>query len=347
MKTIKKILLAFIFTVFWLTHLSFYNLASAQNVYDWVLNRTTSSKWWSWALSSALRGWDDIVKDAKWADLFNAQVIVLIGYAIDIFIVVGIAIAFIGWYKIMMSNKEDSSKEWIRMVVFGVLWIIIMASARFLAEWLVWSNGIISDEFTVHRIISKDGLTVSTLLEPRWVTFATALYEKILFPFIKVALYLVTWILFFMMVVKVLWYVTSTDDSVKKKAWWVIIRCVIGILIVMWSKQLVESVMWKQEIVINENVEWINEQTPWSVLNFGTIPIITQVINRVMWLTMFIVLVLIIIQWYRMFTKPDDPKNRERLKKTLLYIIIWVLVIWASYAISQILVINNIPITAS
>jgi hypothetical protein len=41
-----------------------------------------------------------------------------------------------------------------------------------------------------------------------------------------------------------------------------------------------------------------------------------------------------------MFAKPDDPKNRDRLKKTLLYVSIWVLVIWASYVISNVLVLN-------
>lgn len=81
----------------------------------------------------------------------------------------------------------------------------------------------------------------------------------------------------------------------------------------------------------------------WSqILQFGSVPIISQVINWVMWLTMLIVLVLVIVQAYKMFAKPDDPKNRESLKKTLLYIIIWVLVIWASYIISNVLVVNNI-----
>jgi hypothetical protein len=53
---------------------------------------------------------------------------------------------------------------------------------------------------------------------------------------------------------------------------------------------------------------------------------------------------LIIIQWYKIFTKPDDPKTRESMKKAILYILIWVLVIWASYIISNVLVLNNIPI---
>lgn len=286
-------------------------------------------------LSSTVK--EDMKKDAitqsKWWEVFNQQILNIIWYAINVFMVIGIVVAFIGAFKIMTSDKEETSKEWIRLVVFGIIWIIIMVSARFFAEWLVWDKGIIEEEFR----FSGDN-------QPNWIRFASNLYENILYPFIKIALYLVVWFLFFMMVGKVIGYVTSTDDSAKKKAWWVIIWCVIGILIVMWAKQVVEAVMWEQKVVINENAQRIIDQTPWTALNFGSIPIVTQIINWVMWLTVFIVLVLIIIQWYKMFTKPDDPKNRESLKKTLLYIIIWVVVIWAAYAISSILVINNVPL---
>ena len=330
MKTIKKLLFTLLLSIFGLINLSIFNLASAQNVYNDVLGNTTSN-----ILESAIK-WGDVVEKETWSKLFNDQVLKLIWYVIDIFIVIWIVVAFIGGYKIMTSDKEESLKEWIRIVLFGVLWIIIMVSARFLAEWLVWTGGIISNEFILNNN------------NPNWVKFASALYSNILYPFIKIALYFVVWFLFFMMVGKVIGYVTSTDDSVKKKAWWVIIWCVVWILIVMWSKQIVEAVMWKQEAVLNTNAEWVNGGSKtwmWNnILWFENIPLVAQIINWVMWLTMFIILVLILIQWYKMFTKPDDPKNRESLKKTLLYIIIWVLVIWAAYAISSVLVINNVPV---
>ena len=338
MKILKNLLLSSMLAIFGLVHLSVFSVTYAAddnktNIYDEVINQTISNRDWNSALSTAINWWD-VITDEKWADLFNAQVLRIVGYVIDIFIVIWIIIAFIGGYKIMTSDKEESLKEWIRLILFGVLWIIIMVSARFLAEWLVWSWGIISNEFA----------NVSDNNQPNWIAFASALYEKILYPFIKIALYFVVGFLFFMMVGKVISYVTSTDDSVKKKAWWVIIWCVVGILIVMWSKQIVEAVMWNQNTVLNTNAQWINDQTPGSILNFGSVPIVTQIINWVMWLTMFVILVLILIQWYKMFTKPDDPKNMESLKKTLLYIIIWVLVIWAAYAISSVLVINNVPV---
>ena len=63
-----------------------------------------------------------------------------------------------------------------------------------------------------------------------------------------------------------------------------------------------------------------------------------------MGLTMLIVLILIIVQGYKILTKPDDSKTREGMKKAIIYILIWVLVIGASYVISNALVLNNIPI---
>lgn len=332
MKLIKKALIGIMLFVFALPNICILNFALASNSpYDWVLKTTISTpKWEQWSLESAISHGDDIVAGETWWDLVNEQVKVLIWYAIDVFIVIGIALAFFGGYTIMTSNSEDKMKEWIRLIIFGILWIIIMMSARFLAEWLVWSDGIISKEFQWS--------------DPVWVQLAQNLYEKLMYPFIKVALYLVIWVLFFMMAAKVITFVISTDEAAKKKAWWIIIWCVVGILIIMWSKQIVEAVMGSQEEVLNtaaKTFEWWRDDWMWAELTeFNNIQLISQVINRVMWLTMFVIVVLIIIQWYSMFTKPDDPKNRERLKKCMLYVIIWVLVIWTSYVISNVLVLN-------
>jgi hypothetical protein len=213
-----------------------------------------------------------------------------------------------------------------------------MVSARFIASSLVWSNGIIRTEFANDMEIYH---------QPNWVDFSDAIYNRIMFPFIKIALYFVVWILFFAMVAKVISFVTATDDAAKKKAGWVIIWCVIWILIVMWSKQIVEAVIWNQNEVLNNAAEWISwwEEGMWEeILDFGSIPIIAQIINWVMWLTMLAIVVLIIIQWYKIFTKPDDPKTRESLKKAILYILIWILVIGAAYVISNVLVVNQISI---
>ncbi len=335
MKTIKKLLNMFILSFALLINILPINLSFAQeNPYNAALLRTTNGR----SLNSAINWWD-VVNDPqlKWSNLFNEQVNKIIGYVINIFVVIWIAVAFIGGYKIMMSDKEDTLKEWIRLVAFGVLWIIIMVSAKFLATSLVWDSGIITNEFA----------NPSDKYIPNWIQFASNLYNNIMYPFIKIILYFVVWALFFVMVGKVAWFVMATDDSTKKKAWWIIIWSVVWILIVMWAKQIVESVMWNQDKVLNEDATWISwwedEWMWWQLLDFWSVPLVAQIINWVMWLTMFAILVLIIIQWYKIFTKPDDPKTLEGLKKAILYILIWVLVIGAAYVISNVLVINKIP----
>lgn len=335
MKTIKKLLNTFILSLILLINIvPMWNLAFAENPYDVALHRTTNSG----SLHSAIN-WGDVVNDpnAKWAELLNKQVDKIIGYVINIFIVIWIAVAFIGGYKIMTSDKEDSLKEGIRLVAFGVLWIIIMVSAKFIATSLVWSDGVITQEFVDNN----------TDRVPNWIQFADNLYNNIMYPFIKIILYFVIWALFFIMAGKVIWFVTATDDGTKKKAWWIIIWSIVWILIVMWSKQIVESVIWNQSEVLKKSATWItwweDKWMWWQLLDFGSIPLVIQIINWVMGLTMFAILVLIIIQWYKIFTKPDDQKTVGWLKKTLLYIIIWVLVIWAAYLISNILVINKLP----
>lgn len=331
MKTIKKFLLASILAIFWFANLAMITTpvdAANLGIYNDVIWRSGRTTQW-WSLKSAI-AWTEDVGSGTGSDLVNDQILKLVGYIIDIFIVVWIAVAFIGWFKIMTSDDEKTMKEWIRLVVFGIIWIIIMVSARFLAIGL---TDLLDTEFVDAWIDT-----------PRWMRFASDLYKKLVYPFIKVALYFVIGILFFMMAWKVVGFMVSTDDTAKKKAGGVIIRSIVWILIIMWAKQLVEAVMWQQSTVTRTDVDRIDGQSPESILEFGSMPIVYQILNWVMWLTMFAILVLVVLQWYKMFTKPDDPKTRESLKKTLIYIIIWVLVIWWAYAISSVLVMNNIPI---
>ena len=324
MKTFKKLLSAFALFVLSIAGLSNLNFALAApsdtgDPYTEAILNTIDDQ----SLGVIV---PDAVTDQTGEKLFNQQVLKLIDYAIDVFIVIWIAIAFFWAYKIMFSGKEDAFKEWINLVVYGLLWVIIMVSAKFIA-WTLIDN----------LSTNLDRTSIS------WINLVSDLYKNLLYPFIKVALYLVVWALFIMMAIKLVSFIISTDDVAKKKAWWIILWCAIWILIVMGSKQIVEGIMWKEDAILNTEAWEISEV--WNQIRaFESAPIIAQVINWIMWLSMFVVLLLIIIQAYRMFAKPDDPKNRERLKKTLLYIVIWVLVIWASYIISTVLVVDNIPI---
>ena len=158
MKLIKKVLFTFLLFIFGVNLFvcSFIFADWTKTPYDAVISSTVDGT----GLESAISYQWDIITDQSWWQLINEQVKLLIWYVIDVFIVIWIAIAFLGGYKIMTSSSEDQMKEWIRLVGFGVLWIIIMMSARFIASWLVWDNGVISGQF----ITSEDW--------PNWVKLA-------------------------------------------------------------------------------------------------------------------------------------------------------------------------------
>jgi hypothetical protein len=105
------------------------------------------------------------------------------------------------------------------------------------------------------------------------------------------------------------------------------------------AKQLVEAVFGKRETVINKTANTLGEIGT-GIFETQNIPIIYQVINRVMTLTAFVVLVLIIFQTFQMLTKPDDAEMPKKIRKTLIYVVIGILVIGSGYIISNVLLIN-------
>ena len=71
----------------------------------------------------------------------------------------------------------------------------------------------------------------------------------LLFPFLKIAIYLALGVLVVVMISRVISYILSVEELAKKKSMGVIIRTVVGMLIIIASKQIVEAVYGKQETV--------------------------------------------------------------------------------------------------
>lgn len=262
--------------------------------------------------------------DAKGAKGAVARIEQLIDILMPIIISLGIAIAFFGGYKIMASSKEDSVKEGGRLVLMGVIGIIIIVSAKFIASTLI--NGILLD--SMENAGGFNGILVTENL-----------YEKLILPFVKFAIYIAAAILFFVLAGRVFSFLTSTDEGVRKKAGGMIARSAIGIIVILAAKQLVEAVFGKRQQVINQNAEDIGDIGS-GIFETWNIPIVYEVINWIMALATFVVLVIIIFQTIQMLTKPDDAEIPKKIKKTLMYVAIGVIVIGAGYVISNVLLIN-------
>lgn len=262
---------------------------------------------------STLWGWDAIR-----SFIFNK----IVNVVTPIIIIVGILVWIIWTYRLFFSSSAEETKKWLQLIIYGVLWIIVIISSRY-----IWS--VIFEEM----FQSWDAVGIN------WVDLSIQLYEKIAFPFIKIVLYLALWVLFIVLAGKVFSFITKSDWSSQKKAWTMIARSAISMLIIIASKQIVEAIYGKQDEVMNESAQNLWEIGTW-ILADKNIPILYSVINRVMWLTSLVILIIILYQTFQILTNPDKADNRQRIGKSILYIFVGVLIIWAWYLITNFLVIN-------
>ena len=280
--------------------------------FDSVMRDSTQSI--QWHLDNKIVAWSN-----------RATALALIEKIVDVFfdvmVVVWIIVAMIGFYQILTSGDESKIKTWVLTLVYWVLWIILMYSAKYLTSVIFW-------------IYTDSAWNVAKLSV---VEIIKTIYDDMMYPFIKIAIYLSLWILVILMMFRVFTYITSQDESTKKKSMMVIVWTTIGMLIISWAKQIVEAVYWNQASVMSgkTNLSWIGS----TIFDPSEIPIVYSVINWALWLTAFVLLVMIIIQTYKILTKPDDAATFTSLKKTIIYALAWILLIWAAYLLSNLFII--------
>ena len=263
--------------------------------------------------NSTLWGWDSIKNFVF--KLINNVLTPLI-------IVTGILIGIVWWYRLFFSTTEEDTKQWTQLVLYWVIWIIVILSARYIGT-----------------VIFEDMFQSWNAVWINWVELAMQIYEKIAYPFIKIVVYLALWILFLLLAWKTFTFMTNTDGTTQKKAGTMIWRSAIGMLIIIWSKEIVEAIYGKQAEVMNASAQTLWEIGSW-VLADKSIPILYSVINWVMWLTSLVVLIIILIQTFEILMNPDKADNRQKIWKSIIYIFIGILIIGAGYLITNFLVIN-------
>ena len=283
------------------------------NFWDWLTKSTASI---DWRIDTNLSTW------YKWETAWNI-ILKISSVVFSVLIVVGVLVAMVGLYQILTSSDESKIKTWTSTLIYWVIGIILMYSAQYLTK-VIFNN--------LFNWWAGNEIKVQQLIEN--------LYGNVMFPFIKIAIYLSLWILVVIMMIRVFTYITSTYEWTKKKSLGVILRTTVWMLIISWAKQVVEAVYWKQ----NEVLSWLsntNLSTIWSqILNPSEIPIVFNIINRALGLVAFVLLALIIFQTYKLLTKPDDAATFTSLKKTIIYALIGLLLIWSAYMLSNLFIIG-------
>jgi len=256
---------------------------------------------------------------ASW--VVNFVMNLIIGTVIPLIVVVWVLIAIVGLYKVLFSNEENDIQKWTQYIIRWVVWIIIMMSARY-----VW-NILFDTVFQSGNAQAFSGIfAVETM------------YEQIVIPLLTLVSYLVIGALFIILLTRVFALLTSDSEDAQKKAITIITRSTVATLIILWAKQIVELVYGRRDQVLEQNAQNLWDIWEWVLVN--NIPLIYQIINRILGLTAFVVLILIIIQSYKLLTNPDSEDNLSDIKKTIWYVFLWIIVIGAWYVIVNFLIIN-------
>lgn len=259
---------------------------------------------------------------------------------IPVFVRGGIILAIVWFYKLMSKDTEEEQKLWFRYLLWWVLGVIIMVSAGYMADQLVGERGITN-------IIGEIGAVWGNNA-PAGAVVASQIYVNVIFPFIKLFLFLVLGVLFILALVHGFKYIFKGDEAIQKKSLTLLLYNALGIIVVILAKTMVEAVYGPYSEVVNSQVKAggndvgsIGDGTfEDPVTQFSEVGGLYSAVNRILGLTAFIIVTIVIYQGYVLLTNPTSEETMAKLKKNLLYIFVGIVIIGAGYLLTNFFIIQ-------
>lgn len=292
-------------------------------------------KWWG--ISDFLQ--EIITGKGLWAQNNISDFIVklITKIIIPILVLVWIVYAIIWFYKLMSSDDSEELRKWRNYILWWLIGALIMISAAWIVIQLVWESG---DWWIVWQIIW-------TWDKPSWAQIVSDLYSKIFYPLIRVILNIIIGVMFLIAVWQWFKYLFSWDDEAQKKALSILIYTVVGILVIILAKTLVEITYGKYENVVSGDALLVK---PWSDVDVWKIgdgvfdkpdaSMFYTILNWVLALGTFFITIIIIYIGYLMLIKPTDDETAGKLKSAITRWLAGVLVIGAAYVLANFVIIN-------
>ena len=286
-------------------------------------------------LYNRLETWFSI--DLKWGEELRDLIArIAVKIIIPIFVFAGIIIAIIWFYKLMCSDSDEEQKRAFDYLLRWTVGIVIMVSAWFITNQLVWSTWDTNILWSIWSPANNEA--------PAGAVIAEQLYTQIVFPLLRVFIYFALGILFIMAITHAFKYIFSKDDEFQRKSFTILIFNALWIIVIILAKQMIELVYGTYSDVINEELVawwgWNAWQVGNGVLEIREFWLLQTAINWILSIAAFIVLILIVYQSYQLLTNPDSEDLVTNLKKNIGYTFIGILIIGAGYLITNFFIIT-------
>lgn len=272
-----------------------------------------------------------------WAEGFSEIITnLLTKVLIPILAIAGIVLALVGFFKLMSSTDEAELKVWWNYLLWWIVGTLIMVSAAWIVIQFVWADG---QSWIIGDIIGAWN-------SPSGAQIASDLYRKIAYPLIRVILNVIIGIMFLMAVGAWFKYIFSGEDEAREKALQILVYTVVGILIIILAKTLVEVIYGQYDQVVSGDALNVkpNGEDIWDigdgVFENPQIDTLYIVINWLLGLATFIVTIIIIYIGYLLLTQPKDEETAEKLKKAITRALAGILLIGVAYLLANFVIIK-------
>lgn len=338
MNPLKKIFTLCLVSVLYCIASIWSSVFATENNFQFPIDSSVDIEWTSTEainLYNRLETWFSISGEwGEWIRDFIARVAVKI--IIPIFVFIGIIIAIIWFYKLMWSTSQEEQKKAFNYLLRWTLGIILMVSAWFITNQLVWSSWDTNIIWSIWSTANSEA--------PAGAVIAEQVYTQIVFPLLRIFIYFALGILFIMTITHAFKYLFSKDDEFQRKSFTILIYNALWIIVIILAKEMIEIVYGKYSDVINEEVRSGSSTNAGDIGN-GVLEItefswLQTAINWILSIATFIVLILIVYQSYQLLTNPSNEDLVGNLKKNVAYTFIGILIIGAGYLITNFFIIT-------
>lgn len=280
--------------------------------FDWLTNYTQSK-----ILYSSQTNW-------VWNAWLQEFVLNILGTVVLPFIILWWIISAIIWaYDLLASDKDGDIKKWTNYIIYGTLWIIVATSAWFIS-------------WTFRTLIEKDLWVDVMPWNQNVLRLVQSVFDQVLLPFIKLWSYIAIATLFVILFVHMFRFLTNADDKVADNWRQIIISSIVWIIVIMWARLIIEAIFGK----INQattTIWWLWWPILWDMTLMAKI---FAILWYFLGFVALILLVIFIYQWIQLLINPWDEKQIDKIKKTITYALMWVLLIGLAYFIVNFIIVR-------